>query len=182
MANVDCGILIRGAMKQCSKCKEWKLETEFHKSKIYKDGLITHCKKCKSEYGMKHYADNKDKKAIYNSSRKNIKRSYDKEYYASIKDGKRQDWLLSTKQQRQAYQLKELYGITLEDKQRLLELQNGVCAICGGDNKGRELHVDHAHDGTKRVRGLLCMSCNNGLGLFKDNQKLLTLAIEYLGR
>jgi hypothetical protein len=30
------------------------------------------------------------------------------------------------------------------------------------------------------VRGLLCSSCNHGLGLFKDSPKLLTKAIKYL--
>lgn len=33
-------------MKQCSKCKEWKDESEFHKHKLHKDGLSSNCKIC----------------------------------------------------------------------------------------------------------------------------------------
>lgn len=36
--------------KQCSSCKIIKLESEFHKSKVFKDGLKTECKTCRSNY------------------------------------------------------------------------------------------------------------------------------------
>ena len=32
----------------CTKCKEWKLEKEFHKTKFKISGIVAHCKKCKS--------------------------------------------------------------------------------------------------------------------------------------
>jgi hypothetical protein len=38
---------------------------------------------------------------------------------------------------------------------------------------------DHCHD-TGEVRGLLCFSCNNGLGDFHHNPDLLQIAIDYL--
>jgi len=49
------------------------------------------------------------------------------------------------------------YGITAEDRARILEAQGGGCAICQ-ERSGR-LCVDHCHE-TGRVRGLLCISCN----------------------
>jgi hypothetical protein len=70
-----------------------------------------------------------------------------------------------------------------EEYETLLEKQNGVCAICGisAEELTKKLIVDHNHE-TLKVRGLLCWSCNSGLGFFKDNQAHLAMAIEYLVR
>lgn len=72
------------------------------------------------------------------------------------------------------------YGITIEEYERIFEQQDGKCKICDNvaNGKGR-LHVDHCHD-TGKVRGLLCSSCNIGLGLFKHNADLLNEAIGYV--
>lgn len=72
------------------------------------------------------------------------------------------------------------YGINAETYEVLLEVQNGVCAICGqGNDQGRRLEVDHDHV-TGKVRGLLCGRCNKVLGSCRENPKLLTAMIEYL--
>jgi hypothetical protein len=68
------------------------------------------------------------------------------------------------------------YGLTLEDVAELLRLQGGVCAVCLSRDPD---HVDHDHQ-TGRVRGLLCFSCNGGLGQFKDDAVILRRAAEYL--
>ena|SRR3989440_13042218 len=73
--------------------------------------------------------------------------------------------------------LKSLYGITLDDFNRLLKAQRYRCAICR--KKVPNLFVDHSHL-TGRIRGLLCSSCNFGLGHFFDDPKLLRQAIQYL--
>lgn len=53
-------------MKQCTKCKEWKDESEFHKDKSQGSGLSPSCKKCKnarseafrkSEKGRKYFRE-----------------------------------------------------------------------------------------------------------------------------
>lgn len=74
------------------------------------------------------------------------------------------------------------YGITLDDYARLLETQDGRCAICGGMDPGggfKNFSVDHDHI-TGQLRGLLCVSCNRGLGLFHDDPVRLESAIQYL--
>jgi hypothetical protein len=76
------------------------------------------------------------------------------------------------------YHIKSKYGITEEAFDVLFQAQKGLCRICG-EKDFRRLAVDHDHL-TKRIRGLLCTSCNMGLGYFKDNPNLLINAIEYL--
>jgi hypothetical protein len=77
--------------------------------------------------------------------------------------------------------LQTLYGITHNDYLKMLEAQNGRCAICGTDTPGGRgaFHVDHCHD-SGNIRGLLCHHCNTGLGHFKDQESLLLKAALYL--
>lgn len=53
-----------------------------------------------------------------------------------------------------------------------------ACAICGGT---ANLVIDHCHR-TGVIRGVLCSSCNAGLGMFGDSTERLVAAIEYLTR
>lgn len=55
------------------------------------------------------------------------------------------------------------YGITSLDYLRLLDLQGGVCGMCGRPPGKRLLFVDHDHE-TGEVRGLLHAPCNMALG------------------
>jgi len=85
----------------------------------------------------------------------------------------------------QEHQIQWKYGITLADYDVMLEEQGGCCAICGTDNPSARsgkvrFAVDHCHK-TGKVRGLLCESCNIGLGNFYDNKSYLQNAINYLG-
>lgn len=81
--------------------------------------------------------------------------------------------------------LRQRYRMTLNEFQQMLRTQRGLCAICkslpAADGKGPmgRLHVDHDHV-TGRVRALLCASCNNGLGRFKDDPQLLREAAAYI--
>lgn len=77
--------------------------------------------------------------------------------------------------------LKQSYGISIEQFDKMLEDQCGVCAICGSTPTGKDpvLHVDHCHT-TKQVRGLLCTGCNQGLGRFDHDPELLEAAAKYL--
>lgn len=76
--------------------------------------------------------------------------------------------------------MKRRYGLTLEDYDRMLEAQDGKCAICGEfDETFGRLVIDHCHD-RKKVRGLLCSICNRALGGFRDSPELLSRAVAYL--
>lgn len=75
--------------------------------------------------------------------------------------------------------LKSLYGITLRDLEKMIEAQNGVCAICSEPPGKKPLCVDHCHV-TERVRGLLCDRCNLMLGRIRDSPTILDAASGYL--
>jgi hypothetical protein len=68
------------------------------------------------------------------------------------------------------------YNLTSEDYAKILEQQDGHCAICP---KTEDLVVDHCH-GTKKVRGLLCRRCNVALGMLDDDADRIEGAARYL--
>jgi hypothetical protein len=82
---------------------------------------------------------------------------------------------------RRCCHLRRRYGITLDDYEAMLGKQGGVCAICGGTQKFRDINlaVDHCHD-TGRIRGLLCDRCNKALGFVEDCPNLLASMAAYL--
>lgn len=74
-------------------------------------------------------------------------------------------------------------GVTITPLQhaQCLVNQGGKCAICGimPAPDERQLCVDHDHR-TKAFRGLICNSCNIGLGSFRDDPEALRAAIDYI--
>jgi hypothetical protein len=79
--------------------------------------------------------------------------------------------------------IKRKYGLEWEDYVSLLDKQKGKCFLCESDGSGKDnrLVVDHDHS-TGEVRGLLCWSCNVGIGLFKEDVALLEKVIKYVNR
>lgn len=77
--------------------------------------------------------------------------------------------------------LKMKFGLTVDEYNDLLSVQGGKCAICRTrtDRQKQHMAVDHCHQ-TGKIRGILCSSCNKGIGHFKDNPTLLNRAIVYL--
>ena len=134
-------------------------------------------------YMREYYAANKDKwkRSPEEKERRNDMR---RERYASdaalAKLYRKPAGPKGKSKARDTYLRKE-FGIGIDEYDRLLADQGGMCAICDASEnyKGRRFAIDHCHD-TGAVRGLLCDNCNRGLGLFKDNTDRLDKAIEYL--
>lgn len=77
------------------------------------------------------------------------------------------------------------HRLTPSDYQKMFEAQLGLCGICFEPLIVTNIDHDHACCHGRRscgkcVRGLLCPTCNRGLGMFKDNVKFLVAAIDYL--
>ena len=115
-----------------------------------KRGYDPRCKPCRAAYARERYHANLDEARVMN-------RAAQRKFRFATK-----------------------YGISIEKWQEMANEQAGACAICGiTPSDVRDLCVDHCHV-TGAVRGLLCHSCNNGLGRFKDDADRLLAATAYL--
>lgn len=76
------------------------------------------------------------------------------------------------------YHYRQKYGLGLAEIEAIVRKQGGVCAVC---LTRPAAHVDHDHR-TRRVRGILCVQCNSGLGMLRDDAEWVARAIEYLKR
>ena len=150
-------------MKFCSKCKITKEIIEFNKNKKSRDGLSCWCKNCNSIYKKQYHKVNVDYCRKYRKENRERIQKYQKEY-----------------------DLKK-YNLTLEQKNEMLNKQNGCCAICKKPETAfnskiktiKSLAVDHNHKNGK-VRGLLCGNCNIGIGKLKEDIQILKNAIQYI--
>lgn len=146
------------AEKTCTKCKKTKSVSEFYRRG---KGWQSRCKACSNEDIKAWRAANPDK------DRENQKR------WRESPSGQR---YRANRPKREGDHLMRRYGITVEDRARMVEEQQGLCAIC---EKERPLVVDHCHD-TGQVRGMLCVTCNLAIGYFEDDVEALRRAIAYL--
>lgn len=154
--------------KVCSKCKKRKYKKSFTKDKYQKDGLTYDCSICRRIKNKEYHMKNPGLKKKNNDSRK----EYRKEYYSRPE----------TKRKHKSDYLKRKYGITIEEFDKMYEMQKGLCKICVQPERtvrNRTLAVDHCHK-TGIIRGLLCSHCNRALGLLGDDVNLLKIAYNYL--
>jgi hypothetical protein len=78
------------------------------------------------------------------------------------------------------FKMRKQYGISLLEYDEMLEKQGNRCLIClNKPTIKKRLSIDHCHE-TGKVRGLICNSCNLGLGCFKDKIESLHNAVAYL--
>lgn len=86
-------------------------------------------------------------------------------------------------EQKLEWKLRAKYKIGVEDYKKLLNQQQGKCAVCGANNSQHKVYdrlcVDHCHK-TGLVRGLLCHTCNTAIGNLRDNPELCESAAAYL--
>ena len=146
-------------------------------------------KEARKQYMKDYYKANPGKYKLTQEDRdrrnaaRREKYAQDKEWRESHKQSVKQ-WQEQNPEKRKSQRLKKTHGIELSDYKDMLAVQNNQCAICGySDTKNPKLFpvVDHCHT-RGRIRGLLCMNCNQGLGKFKDDPNLLMAAAAYLSR
>ena len=163
-------------LKECHVCNQIKVLTEFHKNAGKDDGYRNDCKECRK---LK-------RKKIINPERKKCskcKTEYPNtnEYFFEYKRKTNKTRFRSQckkchQEQNSISKYKNLYNIDKNSLDEKIKNQEYKCAICKNKEK---LFVDHNHV-TKKFRGLICGTCNTGLGMFRDNIKNLENAIKYL--
>jgi len=164
------------AFKTCNKCGATKPLDDFYKMSGMRDGHRNDCKACSLAAASARHRANPGpaRERAIRWQRENRDR-----YRARLKRWREDDPAKKKRIDRESH-LKRKYGITQADYDRMLEAQGFGCGICGDIRPGgKTFHVDHDH-ATGAVRGLLCVKCNQGLGLLRENPALLAMAIEYL--
>ena len=147
----------RVAKKRCRDCGGLKVLTDFHRNRKRPDGRQDWCKLC---HNARAKLWRKKNPGYYD---RRLKR--DPNYFRGKK-------------------LLKLYGISLEEYERMYQEQGGLCRICGKpetrkvNGRAVPLCVDHEHR-TGKVRGLLCYSCNIALG-FLEKSDWVRRAYAYL--
>lgn len=179
--------------KRCYVCGEVKPAIAFAKSGKSKsvDGLSSRCRVCNKQYMKDYYQKNRgrwknyrgDNRDKINAAKRKLYRESEKvrRYYIDLANR----WRIKNPERKYAQVLWDNYKLTLEEYRQILDRQNGGCALCGKKegkiNGKRILHVDHDHE-TGKVRGILCVQCNHGLGKFQDSVEILDKATAYLRR
>lgn len=107
------------------------------------------------------------------------RKEYMRDYYSKWRKNNK-DKIALIEQRRYNKNKYKKYGITKEIVDQLLQEQDNKCYICSVNFvEGIKINIDHCHT-SKKVRGILCINCNLGIGHFKDNIELLENAIKYI--
>lgn len=160
--------------KRCTKCGLTKPLDQFYAMPGMRDGHRNDCVDCNNQAKRERYQQNRQKyiDGVRRWQQQNPEhmREYRRQRNARP-DVKRRA--------RDAYFVRT-YGISADEFDAMLEAQHGRCAICRTKpDRLASMHADHDHE-HGHLRGLLCLSCNQGLGQFKDDPTLLLRAIVYL--
>lgn len=162
--------------KRCKWCGKTKPLTDFYRHGQSKDGRRPECKACTAARRKRWYAANRagEIERVKAWQRENSER-----YAARLRDWRALNREHKRLADREGH-LRRKFGITQAEYEQMLDAQGGGCGVCGdAPRPGQALHVDHDHR-TGRVRGLLCVNCNNGLGQFKEAPGRVRMALEYL--
>ena len=144
-------------MKICSTCKNNKSFDNFYKKG---NGHSSQCKTClKRIYKIKYEA--------------NPEKYRNRTRLDRLKNPWRDDKNNLRKSARRS-------NLRFEEAKELRKNHSGLCDLCGKNSiNNRRLAFDHNHI-TGKFRGFLYCKCNQGIGLFNDDIKLLRLTINYL--
>ncbi len=151
-------------LKPCKRGHERTTENTY----FYK-GRRT-CRECKNATARKWSKNNSKYEQAKQRKRRRTKGSQVREYA--------NNWRRDNPDRVRAHYLKQAHGISVETFDAMNHKQKGRCAVCL-ELSGSALFVDHDHT-TGNIRGLLCSTCNSGIGMLKDDTHLLKSAIKYL--
>lgn len=171
------------ANKSCRKCGQTKPSEEFRFNSKVSDGLSSWCRKCHYEASRRSQAKKPEQYA------RRAREWYRKQNPLEPRECR---WCATTfmpPSLRHFYcsegcvdegaHFLNKYGMDKADYDELLASQGYRCAICRVDS--HEWNVDHDHE-TGEVRGILCRSCNHGIGFLRDDPETVRAAALYLDR
>ena len=112
---------------------------------------------------------------VHNRDPNITKKYYEKFRSKGIKNPRKQN-----KKRKFEWSIKKRFNLTLEEYEKMVLQQNGLCKICNEkDNKKTRLSIDHCHK-KGNVRALLCTRCNLTLGHVEEKVHILENMINYI--
>ena len=144
-------------------------EEKRKRDRNYRETHREKCRKSSKNWRIKNPSKAREGRVKWVKENKGKKKEMDTNYYRKNKH----KW--------KERELRVKYGLSVGEYTNLINMQGnkcGICGICFSQTK-RGAFVDHNHR-TGGNRGLLCQTCNSGLGMFKDDTGFLQKAIEYL--
>lgn len=197
--------IVAGPTKICAGCKEKKLLEQFGYSTRGPLGRTSRCKLCvkvdskrkreaniecrRKESRDRYQKIKADPEKLSNLRKRNLSWWNKPENNTRMKERRKALKAHISEIERNSH-IKRTYGLSKEDFMSIISSQGNSCGICripfsvmSFIKEGRKIRtaVDHDHD-TGKVRGILCATCNLGIGFFGDNEEHLQMAIDYLRR
>jgi hypothetical protein len=157
--------------KVCRRCEQSLSLDCFYNSPRNRYGKKTICKQCSHKENREYLKNTPGKMLQY--ARKWKKENRDQ--YNGIQRAWRSENQLKVKRSNL-----RVYGLSLEDFDRMVSEQEGKCAICKKIPK-KILCVDHCHD-SGIVRSLLCNQCNAALGFLHEDPTIIESLLSYVKR
>jgi hypothetical protein len=159
-------------MKRCKKCRVLKVLDDFYRNPGARDGRRPECKAGTNAVRLQRYRLNRDQGIAR-------VRAWQRAHPERVR-ARRENNRNRTNAKPREIHLRNKFGLTPAQYDDILEAQGGVCALCDAPpTQGISLHVDHDHR-TGEIRGLLCVRCNNALGVFREHPDLLRRAARYV--
>ena len=142
--------------KACAGCKR-ELPLDNFRKRLKEDRPRSRCKECEASASKKWRQSNPEEN-------KRRKKAWEEKYPERAKLGcDRRRW--------------RKMGLNPDEVENYIKNHNGKCEICEKDLLPTTVDRDHK---TGKFRGLLCSSCNLGLGYFYDTPILFDKAKLYL--
>ena len=136
--------------------------------------LIEPLRKCNS-CDIEAHTEEDLEKFVYRNKLKNYRENTCKECANKYNRDRRRDNKESYSVTNKKYRIKKQYGLSVEEYDKRMS-SSDCCEICETKNN---LCYDHDHK-TMEFRGVLCSSCNKGLGNFEDTLEGVMKAVKYL--
>lgn len=171
---VSCGVGFEkrsSGHKYCANCAATRRKEKLRESQ---HDWYTRNREKLSERNRNWRAENRERDRAHKKTQRARNPEKDKEY--------KRNWIARNPEKAREISRRKTakrHGLSFEQYDAFMS--RTLCEICASPTRKHKRCLDHCHTSGK-VRGMLCMKCNMGLGLFNDNPTKMLAAASYLKR